>query len=292
MRVQITVFTPAYNRSHLLPRLYESLCRQTAQDFEWVVVDDGSTDDTRLVMEQIEAEGKLNVRYYCQPNGGKHRAINHGVQKAQGELFFIVDNDDLLCDNAIERVEERYREIKRDHSFAGVCGLKIYFDGTKVGGECDFGVVDCSSIDFRNRYHMKGDMAEVFRTAVLREYPFPEFDDEKFCPEAVVWNRIALKYKLHYFYEKIYMCEYLPDGLTAHIVKIRMQSPKASMLCYKEMSRLPVPFKKKMRAAINYWRFSLCSTLPFLKKVDGMSKWLWLYGVGAVFHLKDKSRNG
>lgn len=292
MKVQVTVFTPAYNRGHLLTRLYESLCRQTVGDFEWVVVDDGSSDNTGYLMGKFQAEKNLDIRYFYQSNGGKHRAINLGVQQARGELFFIVDNDDLLCDNAIERVVCRYNEIKGDDSFAGVCGLKVFSDGTKVGGGCDFGVIDCSSIEFRNRYNIKGDMAEVFRTDVLKKFPFPEFENEKFCPEAIVWNRIAQQYRFRYFYEKIYICEYLPDGLTAHIINIRMLSPQASMLCYKEMSELQIPLNKKIRSAINYWRFSLCSNLPFQEKVKGMSKWMWLFGAGVLLHLKDKRQNG
>lgn len=283
----ITIFTPAYNRAHLLPRLYESLEAQSCKDFEWVVVDDGSKDNTREVVEGYASLASFSVRYFRQENGGKHRAVNRGVKEAKGELFFIVDSDDVLVDNAIERINYHYDVIKNNDSFAGVCGLKAYFNGEKVGGEQNFDVLDCNALDFRYKYKIVGDMSEVFKTSVMRQFPFPEYEGERFCPEAVVFNRIASRYKLRYFYEKIYLCEYLPDGLTAQIVKVRMKSPCASMDCYQEMTKLKIPTLIRLRAAINYWRFSACSPLSFNNKCKGMKKWLWLWPFGYAMHFND-----
>lgn len=252
----ITVFTPTYNRAYRLNVLYESLCRQSFTDFEWLIVDDGSTDNTEALVEDWLKENKINIRYFRQPNGGKHRAINQGVKMANGELFFIVDSDDCLTPNAIDEIERQYRAIYDKEDFCGVCGLKCYADGSKIGGESKYDILECSSLDFRYKYKVKGDMAEVLRTDILRNYPFPEFDDEKFCPEALVWNRIALKYKFRYFYSKIYVCEYLSDGLTAGIVRIRRNSPKASMLYYSELYHLKINLKTTIKASINFWRFS------------------------------------
>ena len=111
--------------------------------------------------------------------GGKHRAINRGVQLAKGDLFFIVDSDDQLPSNSIETVLTYYTQIADESSFAGVCGLKYYFSGEKVGGDFPYEVLDCNAIDFRYKYNLTGDMAEVFKTSILREYPFPEFENEK-----------------------------------------------------------------------------------------------------------------
>lgn len=284
----VTIFTPAYNRAPLFQRLYDSLESQTCRDFEWVIVDDGSSDDTCDVVAEIKARASFPVRYFYQENGGKHRAINRGVREACGELFFIVDNDDVLVSNAIERVCYHFSAVRDDRSFAGVCGLKAFFNGDRVGGEQNFGILDCNAIDFRYKYGIKGDMAEVFRTDILKKYPFPEIDNERFCPEAVVFNRIALKYKLRYFYEKIYLCEYLPDGLTAKIVKIRMNSPIASMMCYRELCSMPVPLAVKMRAAINYWRFALCGEGSRVEYMKGMTRFLLFAPLGALLHINDK----
>lgn len=198
----ITVFTPTYNRAYILPKLYESLKNQICKDFEWLIVDDGSTDETENVVRPWLSEVSFPIRYIKQVNGGKHRAINRGVKEAKGELFFIVDSDDSLSNEAIQRVINQYTPIKKDMSFGGVCGLRAYHNGERIGGECDFGILDCTSLDFRFKYHMKGDMAEVIRTSVFKEFPFPEVEGEKFCPEALVFNRIATKYKLRYFSEK------------------------------------------------------------------------------------------
>ena len=125
-----TVFTPTYNRAYLLPRLYQSLKAQTVTNFEWLIVDDGSTDDTQQVIQRwAEQENKFSIRYTRVENGGKHRAINLGVQLARGELFFIVDSDDALAPNAMERINFWRNSIRGSSEFAGVSGTCITFDG-------------------------------------------------------------------------------------------------------------------------------------------------------------------
>ncbi|MBP1539173.1 MAG: glycosyltransferase family 2 protein [Prevotella sp.] len=291
----ITVFTPTYNRAKLLPRLYESLCRQTYRDFEWVVVDDGSVDDTHYVVESFmngndneNGNNNFPIRYFYQENGGKHRAINRGVQEAKGELFLILDSDDSIPEGAIERIASVYQQIRDDEGFGGVCGYMAHHDGTVIGKGNDYDMLDTNTIDLRYRFNVKGDMCEVFRTSVLKENPFPEIDREKFCPEALVWNRIAQKYRLRVFHEVIYYRDYLDNGLTDRIVKIRMNSPIASMMCYQEMSELDIPLLQKIKAAINYWRFRFCSNKserPVLKWY-----WNWVMPIGYLLHRKDKKR--
>lgn len=284
----VTVFTPTYNRAYIIQNLYESLLRQTCSDFEWLIVDDGSTDNTEALIARFMTERKITIRYIKQMNGGKHRAINRGVQEAKGELFFIVDSDDMLVDNAIECVLYYYIQIENNSSFAGICGVKAYFSGERVGGEATFGILDCTSLEFRFQYGMKGDMAEIFSTKVLKAYPFPNIEGERFCPEALVWNRISKKYKLRYFNKKIYLCDYLSDGLTAKIIQLRMNNPEASRLYYSELYKMSIPFVQKFKAAINYWRFSFYSRVSFRDKVSQIGKSaLFLYPIGFLFHLKD-----
>ena len=195
----ITVFTPTYNRGYLLPRLFSSLRNQSFKDIEWLIVDDGSTDNTHDVVMAFIEENIIPIRYVFKRNGGKHQAINEGVKHAKGELFFIVDSDDMLPTNALKRVAEVYRQIKEDRSFGGVAGVDAYPDGRIVGSGLPAPIIDCNSIDIKSKYHVAGDLSEVFRTDVIREFPFPEIEGEKFCPEVLVWNRIARKYKLRYF---------------------------------------------------------------------------------------------
>lgn len=254
--VLVTIFTPSYNRAHTLPRLYESIKNQTRNDFEWIIVDDGSTDNTFEIVKEFISSNKIRIKYYKQSNGGKHRAINKGVAMAKGELFFIVDSDDWLDPKAISRITEEYDKIKHNDEFCGVCGIKSFENGNRIGGGLDFEYFDTDFLRFRTKYHIKGDMAEVVKTNVMRRFPFPEYDGEKFCPEALVWNRIAMKYKCRYFNGKIYYCEYLPDGLTHNIIRLRYNSPKASMEYYSDYTRLPISYLQKLKGAINFWRFA------------------------------------
>ena len=282
----ITVFTPTYNRASLLPRLYESLKVQTCRDFEWLIVDDGSTDDTESLIQSYIKSDKISIRYYKQTNGGKHRAINRGVREARGELFFIVDSDDSLPSEAIETIANYWQQVKEDPSFGGVAGYMAHHDGELIGKGSNADVLDCNSIELRYKYHVLGDMAEVFRTTVLREIPFLEIDGERFCPEALVWNRIAQKYRVRVFHKRIYYRDYLNDGLTAKIVRIRMESPVASVTHYTELNSYDIPFKDKVKAAINYWRFRPC--VPQGTPVPKLPwRWAWCRPIGWLMHLRD-----
>ena len=284
----ITIFTPTYNRGHLLPTLFESICRQTFKDFEWIVVDDGSTDNTQQVMEGfMEDEHPFPIRSIKTPNGGKHRAVNRGVKEACGELFFIADSDDQLTDDALQVVAEAYEGVRDNPLIGGVCGLDCEKDGKIIGSGLPKDTIDCSSLDIRFKHHVTGDLKEVFLTRVLKEIPMPEIDGERFSPEALTWNRIAAKYQLHFVNHPIYIAEYQPDGLTSRIVRIRMESPVASMLCYQELTTYPIPVKEKIKAAINYWRFRLCA-----KKGTEKPKLSWYWNVvkpiGWLMHMKEK----
>lgn len=296
----ITVFTPTYNRAHLLPRLYESLCKQIFKDFEWVIVDDGSVDDTKcLSLSLPQREGTFfTIRYFYQENGGKHRAINRGVKKAKGELFFIADSDDILPPNALETVAGIYEEIKDDSSFAGVCGLDGTFEGKIIGSGLPQDVIDETSIAVRFKLGVTGDMKEVFRTDVLKEFPFPEIEGERFCPEDLVWNRIASKYKLRNINQIIYLAEYQIDGISANIVKSRMNNPVASMILYAEMiGYKELPIFARAKAAINYWRFRFCynktdnkTILDTLWNMIPSISCLWtiVKPIGYILHINDK----
>ncbi len=283
----ISVFTPAYNRAKLLPRLYESLCHQTYNKFEWIIVDDGSKDETKKLVRELSTneETLFSIRYFYQENGGKHRAINHGVRNAKGELFFIVDSDDSLPSTALEDIVNYYKEVRGDDNFAGVAGLMAHHNGEIIGSGFETDVLDTNAIDLRYKYNVSGDMAEIFRTKVLREFPFPEIENEKFSPEALTWNRIALKYKLRYFNKVIYFRDYLDGGLTDKIVKIRMKSPVASMMTYAELNSYDIPFVSKMKAAINYWRFRFCYKGDAVPKLSWL--WFWCIPLSYIMHLND-----
>ena len=249
-----------YNRGELLKRLYQSLVAQQYKNFEWLIVDDGSTDYTEEIVSNIEESMSTSkfvfpIIYYKQKNGGKHRAINKGVSLATGELFFIVDSDDMLPSKSLSYIVEEYAKIRGDQTFAGICGLDADSEGRIIGSGLQEEVIEESSIIVRYKVGVTGDMKEVFRTDILRQFPFPEFPNERFVPEILVWNRIAKLFKLRYFNKVIYTVEYQPDGLTKAITVIRRNSPRATCQCYKEMLMLDIPLKYKLRALLNYLRF-------------------------------------
>lgn len=285
----ITILTPTYNRASLLPRLFDSLLRQTNKDFEWIVVDDGSTDDTRKVVANLKEKcgGAFPMGYVYKANGGKHMAINIGAERARGELLFIADSDDLLTDDALETVANSWHDISDDKSLAGIAGLDITMDTREViGSGLPQEHIDCNAIDIRYRHHVTGDMKEVFRTEVLREFPFPEFAGERFCPEQLVWFRMARRYRLRYINKPIYIADYQPDGITAGITRARMRNPSASMLTYAELTECPVPFLVKVKAAINFWRFWHCRTATSVVPRLAL-RWLWLRPLGWMMHVRD-----
>lgn len=285
----ITILTPTYNRASLLPRLFDSLLRQTNKDFEWIVVDDGSTDDTREVVANLKEKcgGAFPMGYVYKANGGKHMAINIGAERARGELLFIADSDDLLTDDALETVANSWHDISDDKSFAGIAGLDITMDTREViGSGLPQEHIDCNAIDIRYRHHVTGDMKEVFRTEVLREFPFPEFAGERFCPEQLVWFRMARRYRLRYINKPIYIADYQPDGITAGITRARMRNPSASMLTYAELTECPVPFLVKVKAAINFWRFWHCRTATSVVPHVAL-RWHWLRPLGWMMHVRD-----
>ena len=288
MSLPITVFTPTYNRAYLLPRLFESLYKQTFKEFEWLIVDDGSTDNPAEVVERLQnhPDRTFPVRYYKKENGGKHTAINLGVKEARGELFFIADSDDILPPDSLENVIFEWKSIKDNRSFGGICGLDSTFEGKLIGSGLPFDKIDGTSIDVRFRLGVTGDMKEVFRVSVLKEFPFPEINGERFCPEVLVWNRIATKYKLRYINQVVYMAEYQPNGITSTITRSRMESPIASTMTYAEMLDYDIPLKEKVRSAINYWRFWYCGAdSSLMPKV----RWYWQIArpVGYLMHLRD-----
>ena len=225
--------------------------------------------------------------YVYKANGGKHMAINIGAERARGELLFIADSDDLLIDDALETVANSWHDISDDKSFAGIAGLDITMDTREViGSGLPQEHIDCNAIDIRYRHHVTGDMKEVFRTEVLREFPFPEFAGERFCPEQLVWFRMARRYRLRYINKPIYIADYQPDGITAGITRARMRNPSASMLTYAELTECPVSFLVKVKAAINFWRFWHCRTATSVVPRVAL-RWHWLRPLGWMMHVRD-----
>ncbi len=252
----LTICTPTYNRASTLSRLFESLCAQDSRAFEWLVWDDGSTDGTPELLEAFAARARFPFRHYRGTNGGKHRAINRALPLAKGEAFFIVDSDDWVLEGAVEAIAAAWPRVTGDEGLCGLVGYRAYSDERLVSDPFPVGVTACDQLELRYGYGVRGDKAEVFKTAVLRDFPFPEIEGESFINEAVVWNRIASRGKLLLLDKAIYGCEYLQGGLSDRSLELRASNPKGSLLYYGELLGHRLPWKARARAVANYARFS------------------------------------
>ncbi|MBE6055096.1 MAG: glycosyltransferase family 2 protein [Clostridium sartagoforme] len=236
MDIKINICTPTYNRGHLLPNLYKSLINQTFKSFEWLIIDDGSNDNTKKIVENFQKENKIKIKYIYKNNGGKHTALNIGIKEANSELFFIVDSDDILTENSLELIWETWIKINNKDEFAGIAGLRGYSESEIIGDTFEGKYLDATYIDLRFSKGINGDKAEVYRTDIMKKYVFPEFKGERFLTEAVVWNRIANdNLKLRWINEIIYITEYLEGGLTDNYSKLMVNNWNGTNLYYKEI---------------------------------------------------------
>lgn len=251
--MNITVFTPTYNRAYIIEKLYRSLQRQTYWDFEWLIVDDGSTDGTEKLVQSWQDEGNdFAIRYYKKENGGKCRAINYGVDLAEGRLFFNVDSDDYLTDDALEKVAKWESELPGDGKFCGVVGNLGTSETETPNRPIQEPYRDASLLErYREvtRHPLDGERAWVFYTSIQRAYKYPEFPGEKFITPAVTWNRMANDgYLVRAFDDIIWVYEYQADGLTMQGNMRFIKNPQGHGLWLREKAEfLHYPLKRKMK---------------------------------------------
>jgi len=256
-KYKFTVFTPSYNRAGLLDRLYSSLKEQTYKEFEWLIVDDGSTDNTQEVVESYQREGLLDIRYIKKENGGKHTAVKLGVEKAQGELFLMIDSDDYFTPRGIEGFNREWERIEDKENFSSVCCVCKDTNGEIIGSEFPEDIIDSNSMEIREKYGVTGDKAAFTKTEVYRKYPFPVFEGERFITEAVVDDLVAMNYKTRFVNKVFCIKEYQAGGLSDNSLKLRINNPKGTIYYYNQSMRISPTLKKQLRSAINYMRFSL-----------------------------------
>lgn len=257
--MRITVFTPTYNRAYIIEQLYKSLQNQSFYDFEWLVIDDGSTDNTKNLFEQwVQEHNNFEIRYYQFDNVGKQREINRALDLAEGELFFTVDSDDLLTADALEKIDKWEKALPHNNNYCGFAGSDGDMKGKPTNPLFDQPYIDAT---FFNRYPESGlfighDRPWVFYTSIHREFKYPEFEGEKFITESVVWNRMAAAgYKIRCYNDVIYLWEHQDDGLTNEIQKKIVSNPKGYGLWVAEKSKyLKLTFAQRMKA---YYAFTI-----------------------------------
>ena len=254
----LTVFTPAYNRGYCLDALYQSLVGQTSDNFLWHIVDDGSSDNTKELVQNWIEENKICIIYEYQKNAGKHAAHNRGVETCSTELFFCVDSDDELTNTAVEEIESQWKLIC-DGNIDKISGMVMYRahrDGRLIGTEFPE-AIEYDMLSGLYAKGFKGDTALVYRTCVLKNYPFPVFEGERFMRENIVYDQIDKDYKLKVVRKAIYLCEYLEDGLSRNATKLELRSPKGAALFRLGEYRKAHSLKRKIRNCGAYVLYSI-----------------------------------
>ena len=296
-----TVFTPTFNRASKLERPFLSLQSQTYRNFEWLIVDDGSTDDTEAVVRNLCAEAKFSTRYFRQDNAGKHIAFNRAVQEARGELFLCLDSDDECVPDAIEKLVACWQSIPGSDkdNFAGVTGLCIDQNGNLVGTKFPKDNLDSDSMEIRYRYRVKGEKWGFLRTDVLAQFPFPPELRRTCLPESVVWNAIARRYKTKFVNEvlRVYWIE--GDSLIhGQPVSKNAQGAveKHRRILNTELDWFKWARLEFLRSAVHYTRFSAHFKISAKRQFTNLERpfakllWLVMFPVGYCTYMYDRKR--
>lgn len=263
---KLTIFTATYNRGYIIEKLYNSLKKQKKFDFEWLVIDDGSGDNTQQLFEKwIEEDNKFKIRYYRQENKGLIRSLNRGIKLAKGEYFSKIDSDDYLVDSYTEDILNWINTIGNEDDIYAVAGIKGIDENTPIKQTWplinkEIGYVDATDLERKN-YNLDADMSEAWKTEILRKYEFPVWEGEKFAPEQIVFFQIALDgYKIRWFPKIIQICEYQDDGLTKGSAKLEKENPMGYAMMYNHMLKYNKSLKFKLYAALQ------CNVLSIVGK--------------------------
>ena len=296
-----TVFTPTFNRASKLERPFLSLQAQIYHNFEWLIVDDGSTDDTEAVVRDLIAKANFTTRYFRQDNSGKHIAFNRAVQEARGELFVCLDSDDECLPDALEKFVSCWQSIPGSDkdNFSGVAGMCIDQNGDLVGTKFPKDILDSDSMEIRYRYRVKGEKWGFLRTAVLIQFPFPT-DLRRTClPESVVWNAIARHYKTRFINEVLRV--YWIEGDSLIHGQPVWKNAQGAVVKHQRILNTELDWFKWapsafFRSAIHYVRFSahlqISAGRQWITLTKPVAKLLWLImlPVGYCIYLGDRLR--
>lgn len=285
-----TVCTGTYNRAHTLRRVYDALLAQTMQSFEWLIVDDGSTDDTTARVREMMEEGRLAIRYLKKTNGGVHTAHNFALREAAGSFFLRLDSDDKCVPNALETLLAKWLEIPEAlrNQYSGVSCLCMRPSGEIIGDRYPGENWDS---EYSVLSTLRGEKWGFHRVDLLRNYPFPEFAGERFCAEGLVWGRLHDKYKTRCINIPLRIYFDSEDSISDSMTRTRYLSPRGTLLYYQEhMGRLGGRWA--YRCAVNYVRFSRPNPGVWPAIQSAERKWLVVLAspLGIALHVRDRFR--
>lgn len=259
----LTIITPTYNRADCLQKCWESLLAQTSFSFQWLIVDDGSTDNTTdLVKEMTAKTEQFAIDYLKKENGGKHTALNASHPLIKGDYVLILDSDDTLTPNAVERTLAEWEKFGADESV----GRIIFLKGTSVDDPICSVVHPGIPLDTLKEPRigkLGRDCCDTFRTELFKKYRFPEFEGEKFIGEGAAFLPMELESLGVYYNEVIYLCSYLEDGLTKAGRKMRVSYPKGGMYNSRTYMHPRLPLKTRVKKGILYSCYSKFAKVRF-----------------------------
>ena len=253
----LTVFTPAYNRGYIIHKCYESLCRQTSKDFVWLVVDDGSTDNTaQLIKEWQKQDNGFEIKYIYKENGGMHTAHNTAYENIDTELNVCIDSDDYMPDDAVEKIISFWRENGSD-KFAGIIALDVYESNGKVIGAELPNKKSTTLMGYYNNGGL-GDKKLIYRTDVINATPmYPEFEGEKYVGLAYKYHIVDETKELLIMNEPVCIVDYQMDGSSTNMYRQYINNPKGFAFWRKEQMKHSINIKQKFKACIHYVSSSL-----------------------------------
>ena len=255
----LTVFTPTYNRAYCLWRCYESLKKQTNKDFIWLVIDDGSTDNTGELVKSWVAEDIIPIRYKWQENQGMHGAHNTAYQLIETELNVCIDSDDYMPEEAVEKIVAFWQEHGNEQ-VSGMVGLDAYPDQQVIGTELPEQLKQSTLFDLYTRHGVRGDKKLIYRSALTRNYPYPLFQGERYVGLAYKYYMLDREYPLLLMNEVVCCVEYLPDGSSQNMLHQYRENPLGFAFYRKELMKLPFARTSfKYRQAIHYVSSSILS---------------------------------
>lgn len=280
-KILISILTPTFNRAEKLIELYNSLLNQSNHKFNWIIIDDGSIDNTKEVVDQFNTN-KFAVNYYYKENGGKHTAHNLGLDFINTELTMVVDSDDILTKDAVQSIYDEWLPVK-DKGLCGVSFLKSDKKGNISGLEFPNNNFIGNFIDIRINRNDISEKAEIWVTDILRKYPFPVFEGEKYVGEGAIWSSIAKKYDMLFVNKIIYIYEYEQSGLTLSGRRLRIKNPFGGIFAAKVA--LSKEFKmsmkiKKMILYICYGFFAKLSIREMYKDSPMKTLYVLLFPLG------------
>lgn len=258
----LTIFTPTYNRAYVLDKLYLSLCVQTNKDFEWLIIDDGSTDNTKEKIQKWISEKKIQIRYVYQKNAGKSAAHNRALELTKTELFVCVDSDDQLHENAVAVVLEEWDKLREQskQEVGGMVAFREMSDGTPITqyqGKSDYKIGKLK--EFYDRKIISGDTMLIFDVRKVGSLRFPVFEGEKFVPEAYLYDQFDQISSFLIVPQYIYICEYLEDGYTQNMARLIAKNPNGYLAYIEQRIKYDNDIKNVIFDTIRYVAIAVCA---------------------------------